>query len=348
MMLLTIIGTLLLTFHNVYSSVKHAECRIVYDKFHRQEIASRNLIAGENWPNNEVPYEISSEYSSSDVDVIKSAMKEIESKTCVKWVPRSGQKNYVTINPREEGCFAVLGYNRNRGVHNLNLQRTSGGRTCMIMGIAAHEMLHILGFAHEQTRPDRDQFVQIFWSRIKRNYISNYFRAIDINATDIPPVCDSTSTQASFDNCYSGYKARTFGLSYDYGSIMHYGLNYFTSTGQDTMGILKTVPVGAVIGNRNGMTKLDALKVQARYDCNEDPETKTTRKPSVECKDLYIQCPLYKKYCESHQSIKDGCKVSCGECTECYDKYSNCPVLGYLCGEDDTITKDCKLTCRLC
>ncbi|XP_071747236.1 zinc metalloproteinase nas-4-like [Lepeophtheirus salmonis] len=188
MMLLTIIGTLLLTFHNVYSSVKHAECRIVYDKFHRQEIASRNLIAGENWPNNEVPYEISSEYSSSDVDVIKSAMKEIESKTCVKWVPRSGQKNYVTINPREEGCFAVLGYNRNRGVHNLNLQRTSGGRTCMIMGTAAHEMLHILGFAHEQTRPDRDQFVHIYWSRIQRDSISNYFRAIDINARERPPV----------------------------------------------------------------------------------------------------------------------------------------------------------------
>ncbi|CAB4070015.1 unnamed protein product [Lepeophtheirus salmonis] len=310
MMLLTIIGTLLLTFHDVYSSIKQGECRIVYDKFYKQEMASRNFIAGEKWPNNEVPY----------------TKSEIGNKTCVKWVPRSGEKNYVLINPQQRGCSAVLGYNRNRGVHNLNLQRNDGSTTCMIMGIAAHEMLHILGFAHEQTRPDRDQFVQIFWSRIKRNYISNYFRAIDINATDIPPVCDSTSTQASFDNCYSGYKARTFGLSYDYGSIMHYGLNYFTSTGQDTMGILKTVPVGAVIGNRNGMTKLDALKVQARYDCNEDPETKTTRKPSVEY----------------------GCKVSCGECTECYDKYSNCPVLGYLCGEDDTITKDCKLTCRLC
>ncbi|XP_040575511.1 hatching enzyme 1.2 [Lepeophtheirus salmonis] len=348
MMLLTIIATLLLTFHDVYSSVKHAECRIVYDKFHRQEMASRNFIAGAKWPNNEVPYEISSGYSSSDLDVIKSAMREIESKTCVKWVPRSGQKSFVLINPREDGCFAVLGYNPNRGMHVLNLQRSNGRSTCMIMGIAAHEMLHILGFAHEQTRPDRDQFVQIYWSRIKRDSISNYFRAIDINARERPPVCDPRSTQTSFDNCYSGFKTRTFGLEYDYGSIMHYGLDDFTTTGQDTMRVLRPVPTGIVIGNRKGMTNLDALKVKMRYDCNEDPEKKTTRKPSVECKDIYRECPLYKNQCKTNQFIKDGCKVSCGECTECYDMYRNCPDMKHLCGELDAITKGCKLTCRLC
>ncbi|XP_040582762.1 hatching enzyme 1.2-like [Lepeophtheirus salmonis] len=347
-MLLTIIGTLLLTFHDVYSSVKHADCRIVYDKFHRQEMASRNFIAGEKWPNNEVPYEISSMYSSSDLGVIKSAMKEIESKTCVKWVPRSGQKNYVVINPREQGCFAVLGYNRNRGVHNLNLQRNNGRSTCMIMGIAAHEMLHILGFAHEQTRPDRDQFVQIYWSRIKRDSISNYFRAIDINARERPPVCNPKSTQTSFDNCYSGFKTRTFGLEYDYGSIMHYGLDDFTTTGQDTMRVLRPVPTGIVIGNRKGMTKLDALKVKARYGCNEGPGAKTTRKPSVECKDKYKQCPAYKSLCRSNSQIRNNCRVTCGECKECYDMYSNCPQVGHFCGEKDVVTDSCKLTCGFC
>ncbi|XP_040575783.1 low choriolytic enzyme [Lepeophtheirus salmonis] len=348
MMLLTIIGTLLLTLHDVYSSVKLAECRIVYDKFHRQEMASRNFVGGEKWPNNEVPYEISFGYNRYEVSVIKSAMKEIESKTCVKWVPRSGQKNYVTINPREKGCFAVMGYNRNRGVHNLNLQRNNGYTTCMSMRIAAHEMLHILGFAHEQTRPDRDQFVRIYWSRIKRSSISNYFRAIDINSRERPPVCDPMSTQASFDNCYSGFKTRTFGLDYDYGSIMHYGLKDFTTTTQDTMRVLKPVPPGIVIGKAEAMTKLDALKVQARYDCNEDPGTKTTRKPSVECKDIYIQCPSLTSYCESRPEIKRGCKVSCGECTECLNMYTNCPELGHLCGENDEITNSCKLTCGLC
>ena len=53
------------------------------------------------------------------------------------------------------------------GKHNVNLMRNNNGITCMTKGIIVHELLHILGVSHEQTRPDRDEYLSVNWPNMK-------------------------------------------------------------------------------------------------------------------------------------------------------------------------------------
>jgi hypothetical protein len=49
------------------------------------------------------------------------------------------------------------------GAQELSLQQNG----CVYSGIVTHEFLHALGFAHEQTRPDRDTYVRIYPENIE-------------------------------------------------------------------------------------------------------------------------------------------------------------------------------------
>ena len=72
-----------------------------------------------------------------------------------------------------------------------------------------------------------------------------------------------TGRENNFQKYVRG-QASDLGAPYDYGSLMHYGTNYFTKNGEDT--IVPTDP-NARIGQRLGLSDIDAWQVMKLYRC---------------------------------------------------------------------------------
>lgn len=63
----------------------------------------------------------------------------------------------------------------------------------------------------------------------------------------------------------SAIEVNTLGISYDYGSVMHYSKTAFSKNGNPTL--LPIRDTNAVIGQRHGFSQLDIEKVNTLYRC---------------------------------------------------------------------------------
>ncbi|KFM81504.1 Astacin-like metalloprotease toxin, partial [Stegodyphus mimosarum] len=132
-------------------------------------------------------------------------MKFLKNNTCIQFVPRTIEKDYIRI-VKGSGCNSKLGRG-NGGVRDVSL-----GDGCYKLGTVIHELVHSIGFHHEQTRSDRDQYITIHWENIKKGHEHNFEKFKPMENTLL--------------------------LKYDYNSIMHYGSMSFSkdkSRGLKTM-----------------------------------------------------------------------------------------------------------------
>ncbi|XP_050095230.1 astacin-like [Anopheles aquasalis] len=153
------------------------------------------------WPNAIVPYYFEpGTFKPNEIYVIERSMEELQRQTCVRFIPRNPQtKHYVHITNRHAGCFASLGRQEDNSQNILNLQ-TPG---CLFGGTPVHELMHTLGFLHEVSRADRDEYIYIDRSALRPEYQTDSFFA-----TNFGKDVDGITT--------------TYNISYNYGSIMHY------------------------------------------------------------------------------------------------------------------------------
>ena len=132
------------------------------------EDEDRNAVPTKNrrWPFGKIPYIIDNSLRIY-APRIRAAMDHIERNTCIKFVPRGNERDYIKLFAGQ-GCYSYWGYVA-RGEQPLSL-----GRGCEWTGTMMHELLHAVGFAHEQNRSDRDEFLTINWDNIKPDFKSQF------------------------------------------------------------------------------------------------------------------------------------------------------------------------------
>jgi hypothetical protein len=116
-------------------------------------------LNGSAWPKAEIFYEISKDFPEVTRLEILSCMKEITDISGIKFIEKSSSDiNYVSIlykDMSEDACGeSIIGC-------MLGRQELKLSQSCTTKRTIYHELMHCIGFSHEHSRPDRDNYVII-------------------------------------------------------------------------------------------------------------------------------------------------------------------------------------------
>ncbi|XP_053677814.1 zinc metalloproteinase nas-13-like [Anopheles nili] len=190
------------------------------------------------WPDRTVPYEIvTTDFNTDQRAAIEAAMRTIEQATCVRFVPATSTTvDFVRI-AAGSGCSSFVG--RIRGPQALHLLPSAVGTGCFLHGTIVHELIHALGFYHMQSATDRDLYVSIQWANIAPGREENF-------------------------QSYGTDRIMSYGVAYDFNSIMHYDSRAFSVNGLPTI-----VPLveNVAIGQRVAMSSGDIQRIRNMYQC---------------------------------------------------------------------------------
>ncbi|XP_037042515.1 zinc metalloproteinase nas-13-like [Bradysia coprophila] len=154
----------------------------------------RNVWKHGQWPNARVPYTLDPTFDNNQRAEVAKAFKNYHSKTCVKFVPKKAtDKDYVQIL-RDDNACGVAEMCKKGGS-----QYAKFGGGCIGSGVMTHELGHTLCFGHEQTRPDRDNYISWDASKCKPHNKDN---ANDFTTLDL--LYDYVSLQHYEGECYNG------------------------------------------------------------------------------------------------------------------------------------------------
>ena len=216
-----------------YANEMYKQGHVVNDK--RRRVLGADADPNSLWPNGIVPYTFKSgDFTKEHMNIIEMNIKEMNDKVnpFVNFRPYdyTTDVNYIVFKSGDGGCWSYLGMIG--GPQTVNL----GGKICWDLSTTEHELMHAIGFWHEQSRYDRDDFVKVFYENIQDGFQGQF------------------SKRNRLDD---------LGFKYDYRSIMHYGPKAFSKNGKD---VLKSInPPGEKLGNWDSMSDSDIGQVRALY-----------------------------------------------------------------------------------
>ncbi|KAF8385989.1 nas-33 [Pristionchus pacificus] len=187
--------------------------------------------AAQRWPTT-----INYKFAETDAEWrarISQTLRAFENNTCLRFREQSNPVGDYMLFARGDGCMSSLG--RLGGA-----QLVSIGYGCEQMGIIAHEVSHALGFWHEHSRPDRDQFIKVNPGNMQQG------------------------TQGQFVK-RSIQDADTQGLPFDYASVMHYAANSYARTSLLFTLEPRDVLYRSTIGSRSEPSFLDYKHINKLY-----------------------------------------------------------------------------------
>ncbi|KAK7505535.1 hypothetical protein BaRGS_00003280 [Batillaria attramentaria] len=193
------------------------------------------------WDQNIVPYEFAEDFPEDYRETVLDAMQFWQRSTCLSFVPFSDSvTKYLGHSDRVlftlgEGCQSSIGRN------GIGEQTTEIAEHCNEFGSVAHELGHVLGFYHEQSRPDRDEHVTILRDNIRKGRQHNFLKYSANEITTSEP--------------------------YDIGSVMHYGPTYFSKDGSSLTIDTADESFRAVMGQRNAPSFVDVKTANDMYRC---------------------------------------------------------------------------------
>ncbi|XP_072460587.1 meprin A subunit beta-like [Notamacropus eugenii] len=196
----------------------------------------RNSIIGDQyrWPHI-IPYVLEDSLEINAKGVILNAFERYRLKTCIDFKPWEGEDNYISVF-KGNGCYSSVGNRR------IGKQALSIGSGCDRIATVQHEFLHALGFWHEQSRSDRDDYVIIVKDRIQSGREHNF-------------------------NTYDDTVSDSLNVPYDYTSVMHYSKTAFQNGTEPTI-VTRIPDFLDVIGQRMDFSDYDLEKLNRLYNCS--------------------------------------------------------------------------------
>lgn len=203
-----------------------------------ERLTARSVATGEDsqlWAAGVIPYSIDNTLPDASIAAIEVAIARWNAVPGISLRPLNNSEALAAFSTRDAvefvaGEFCASWVGRRGGTQKLWVSPQ-----CSVGGVM-HEIGHLVGFEHEHTRRDRDQYIQIHWENIDTSKTHNF---------DFAPI-----------------GAEVIG-EYDYASIMHYGVLNFSNNGLPTISRLDGS--NEEIGQRRRLSQGDLHAVQTLY-----------------------------------------------------------------------------------